>query len=300
MITAIPIAMRIARKPSMANGHGFLADFPFRGTELVYSDPPYLQATRRSDRRYRHDYTDADHVALLAQDDRHGDGHRKRGREAIEEIGIIPCYTGTLVHDCWASYLAYGQCTHQLCGPHLLRELTFIVDSNGFRWARLMKKLLREICHRVNKSTTKTLTEPECRSVIKRYRTILTQGGKELPEIPPRPKGKRGRIAKSDAHNLHERLAKHQEPVLRFMSNPNVSFTNNTGEQKIRMAKVKIKVSGCFRTRLHAEAWCRNSSYLSSMAPLGYNPLVAIQIALAGNAADMIKIHNPKHASTEG
>ena len=45
--------------------HEFLAEFAFRGTELVYSDPPYLRATRRSDRRYRHDYTDADHVALL-------------------------------------------------------------------------------------------------------------------------------------------------------------------------------------------------------------------------------------------
>ena len=43
----------------------FLAGFPFRGTELVYSDPPYLWATRRSRRRYRHDCTDADHVALL-------------------------------------------------------------------------------------------------------------------------------------------------------------------------------------------------------------------------------------------
>ena len=57
------------------------------------------------------------------------------------------------------------------------------------------------------------------------------------------------------------------------------------------MAKVKIKVSGCFRTRFYAEAWCRISSYLSSMAALGYNPLVAIQIALAGNAAEMIKMH---------
>jgi hypothetical protein len=170
----------------------------------------------------------------------------------------------------------------------LLRELTFIIDANGFRWARLMKKLLNEVCHRVNQSATRTLAEPECRSVSRRYRTILTQGGKELPDIPPRPKGHRGRIAKSDAHNLHERLAKHQESVLRFMSDPNVSFTNNNGEQNIRMAKVKSKVSGCFRTRLHAEAWCRISSYLSSMAALGYNPLVAIQIALAGNAAHMI------------
>jgi len=45
--------------------HAFLAGFPFRGTELVYSDPPYLRATRRSRRRYRHDYSEADHAALL-------------------------------------------------------------------------------------------------------------------------------------------------------------------------------------------------------------------------------------------
>ena len=121
------------------------------------------------------------------------------------------------------------KCCAQHFGSHLLRELTFIVEANAFRWARLMKKLLREACHKVNKSTTKTLSEAERLAVRKRYRTILTQGGKELPEIPPRPKGKRGRIAKSDAHNLHERLVKHEESVLRFMGDPDVRFTNNFG-----------------------------------------------------------------------
>ena len=167
-------------------------------------------------------------------------------------------------------------------------------------WARLMKKLLHEACHRVNKSTTKTLSEAERLAVRKRYRTILTQGDKELPENPPRPKGKRGRIAKSDAHNLHERLMKHEESVLRFMGDPDVSFTNNSDEQKIRMARVKMKVSGCFRTRFYAEAWCRISSYLSSMAVLGYKPLVAIQIALAGKAADKIKMHHPHTTQQRG
>ncbi len=46
--------------------HRFLADFPFDGTELVYSDPPYLQSTRKSGRRYRYDYEAGDHEALLA------------------------------------------------------------------------------------------------------------------------------------------------------------------------------------------------------------------------------------------
>ena len=45
--------------------HRFLKEYPFDGTELVYSDPPYLHRTRKSARRYRHDYGDADHEALL-------------------------------------------------------------------------------------------------------------------------------------------------------------------------------------------------------------------------------------------
>ncbi len=48
------------------------------------------------------------------------------------------------------------------------------------------------------------------------------------------------------------------------------------------MSKVKQKVSGCFRTRHYAEAYCRISSYLQTMANRGYNPLVAIQMALSG------------------
>ena len=218
--------------------------------------------------------------------------HRKRGRQAIEQIGLIPAYRGTLVHDCWASYLRYEQCRHQLCGSHLLRELTFVVESNSHRWARLLKALLQQACHQVNRSQSKVLSAAACKALRKRYRTILTQGAKELPAIPPRSKGRRGRIAKSAAHNLHERLVQHEASVLRFLSDAHVSFTNNSGERALRMAKVKIKVSGCFRTPAYGEAYARISSYLQSMAALGYNPLVAIQIALAGQAADMVKEHD--------
>ena len=46
--------------------HQFLADFDYQGRELVYCDPPYLHATRTSKRRYRYEYEEADHYALLA------------------------------------------------------------------------------------------------------------------------------------------------------------------------------------------------------------------------------------------
>jgi len=115
---------------------------------------------------------------------------------------------------------------------------------------------------------------------------VLTRGDKQLPPIPPRVDGKRGRLAKSDAHNLHERLRKHEAAVLLFAKDPYVSFTNNRAERDLRMAKVKQKVSGCFRTVTYAEAYCRISSYLQTKSAEGVNPLFAIQMALAGNIND--------------
>ncbi len=41
--------------------------------------------------------------------------HRKRGKEAIEDLNIIPRYGGVIIHDCWASYLSYNHCCHGLC-----------------------------------------------------------------------------------------------------------------------------------------------------------------------------------------
>lgn len=103
-----------------------------------------------------------------------------------------------------------------------------------------------------------------------------------MPEIPKKTDKRRGRIAKSDAHNLWKRLSKFEISVLLFARLPYVPFTNNRAEQDLRMAKVKQKVSGCFRTLEHAQAYCRISSYLQTMKNRGFNPLIAINMALNG------------------
>ena len=209
--------------------------------------------------------------------------HRRRGKEAMKEINIIPRYGGVIVHDCWGSYLSYDHCEHGLCGSHLLRELVFVIESNHYAWARNMKRLLQNTCKAVAESDEKRLDDKAYANVQKNYRNILTRGKEELPLIPPKPSGQRGRIAKSDAHNLLERLQKYEASVLLFAKNPHVPFTNNRAERDLRMAKVKQKVSGCFRVSDYAKAYCRISSYLQTMANKGFNPLIAIQMALAGN-----------------
>jgi hypothetical protein len=208
--------------------------------------------------------------------------HPKRGRAAVEAINILPRYGGTAIHDCWASYLAYDHCDHGLCGSHLLRELTFVVETNAYRWAANLKRLLTQTCTQVAKSPAKCLSATDYKNLRKRYRNLLSRGNKELPPIPPRQNAKRGRVAKSDAHNLWERLKRYERAVLLFAELPHVPFTNNRAERDLRMSKVKQKVSGCFRTLQYAEAYCRISSYLQTMAYRGYNPLLAIQMALSG------------------
>lgn len=132
------------------------------------------------------------------------------------------------------------------------------------------------------KTKKKRLSEKQYANLQKRYRNIITRGEAELPAIPPKLNGKRGKIAKSDAHNLWERLRDCESSVLLFSKKSEVSFKNNRAERDLRMSKVKQKVSGCFRTEIYAKAYCRISSYLQTMANKGYNPLIAIQMALAG------------------
>lgn len=208
--------------------------------------------------------------------------HRRRGTEAIDDISIIPRYEGVIIHDCWASYLSYRHCGHGLCGSHLLRELTFIVDANDYQWAKDMKQLLQGACKKVSQRKRKRLMKKEYVTLQASYQEIIAQGEQELPVIPEKPKGQRGKMAKSDAHNLWERLKEYECAVLLFAKESHVPFTNNRAERDLRMSKVKQKVSGCFRTLKYAEAYCRISSYLQTMANKGHNPLIAIQMALSG------------------
>ena len=63
--------------------------------------------------------------------------HDKRGHIAMEEMGIIQHSSGTLVHDCCASYWCFTNVKHQLCGAHLLRELKGIEENRPNQtWAK--------------------------------------------------------------------------------------------------------------------------------------------------------------------
>ncbi len=211
--------------------------------------------------------------------------HAKRGKEALEEIGILPRFTGWAMHDHWPSYQLFHNCDHAYCNAHHLRELQFITEQYAQPWAADMAQLLRDIKAEVDEAAVVANALPPERIAHFRqeYKTILQQGFQANPTpAKPQPK-RRGRLKQSPPKNLLDRLDKHKTGVLAFMTDFRIPFDNNLAERDIRMVKVKQKVSGGFRTQAGAKTFCAIRSYISTVRKHGANVIRAIQDALHGN-----------------
>ena len=193
--------------------------------------------------------------------------HRKRGKEAMDELGVLKKFTGRLVHDCLPSYFKFKNCRHGVCNAHLLRELTFIHEVHHQEWARKMSDLLREMLQHVKerKDNVSRLTAKQIAPWIRRYRTLLRQGRAINPALPPPVAPRRGRRKQTKAQNLLDRLEQHERSALAFLHDFRVPFTNNQAEQDLRMMKVQQKISGTFRTVEGARMFARIRGYVSTV-----------------------------------
>lgn len=213
--------------------------------------------------------------------------HKARGTAAMDSGGVLPRFKGILCHDHWKPYYSYS-CTHSLCNAHHLRELERAIEQDNQEWAEKMQHLLREINTAVDRAGGK-LSPEESEKFCKRYRTIITEGEQECP-APTRPEGekKRGRVKRSKARNLLERLKEFEADVLRFMDNVLVPFSNNQGERDLRMTKVHQKIAGCFRSSEGAHYFCRIRSYLSTCKKHGVSANEALTLLFLETYPDFI------------
>lgn len=246
-------------------------------SELLHADETGLRIEGRL--QWLHTATNAEWTAY--------DVHEKRGKEAFQAIGMLPAYTGVLVHDCWASYFSGDyHFEHALCGAHLLRECQGIIDYDGHQWATELQALLREAWTETKQAREeKRAVDPQTIADLEsRYDAILDRGAHEWMS-PPEPEApqKRGRKAKSKAANLAERFRLHKPAVLRFLHDARVPFDNSQAERDIRMVKEKQKVSGTFRTPEGAQRFARIRGFISTLRKQNHKVLDSLILAVRGD-----------------
>ena len=118
---------------------------------------------------------------------------------------------------------------------------------------------------RAREAGANSLAPPVLEGFLARYWEILRLGlafHRNLPRLQRHPSN-RGRTKHRPGHNLLIRLHEFKDDVLRFLVDFSVPFTNNLAEQALRMVKVKMKISGAFRT---FEAACDFASVRSVVA----------------------------------
>lgn len=209
--------------------------------------------------------------------------HCKRGSEAMDEIDILPHFKGVMCHDHWKPYFKYD-CSHSLCNAHHLRELTRAEEQDSQKWAKSVRELLVKINEEKGLGN---LTQKVANSYRLEYRRILEEAENECP-CAKRKEGQKGRIKKSVSRNLLERLRDYENDVLRFMQNDFVPFTNNRGENDLRMTKVQQKISGCFRSMDGAYIFCRIRGYLSTCRKHEVTATQALRLLFLGKMPDFV------------
>ena len=211
--------------------------------------------------------------------------HAKRGQEAINDFDLLPKFKGTAIHDHWVPYFAFGEVIHGLCNAHHLRELTFIEEQEKEEWALEMKKLLLKAKKLVEENLEKGCLPEETKAEIeKEYEAIALKGLTYHLNLSPLPSKGKGKRKQRVGKNLLDRLLDKRESVLRFIYDFSVPFTNNLGEQDIRMMKVKQKISGCFRTLEGGKIFCRIRSYISTARKQGWQIWDTLADAINGSS----------------
>ena len=204
---------------------------------------------------------------------------------AGEKRGDIPTdlQGGVVVHDHFLPYRTMNAVDHAFCNAHILRELQALIEIDKEPWAEQMRDLLLDANAAVNKAREagETALPPKwVAAFVERYWDAVKLGHsfhRQLPELAQ--KAMRRRLKQREGKNLIERLKTFKTETLRFLNDFDVPFTNNQAEQDLRMMKVKMKISGSFRTLEGAQTFATLRSVVSTARKQGRNILQILTVS---------------------
>ena len=138
--------------------------------------------------------------------------------------------------------------------------------EDGSLWAEEMREFLFDLYR---------MPHPAAADEVRRHYQVIPAHA-DAEEPPPLP-GRRGKPKRSARRNPLNRLKRYEEGVLAFASEEDVPFTDNQAERDLRPAKVKQKVSGCFRTETGADVYARLQAVISTFRKQGLKVFASLR-----------------------
>lgn len=157
-------------------------------------------------------------------------------REMDDRFGKDALKDTVLTTDRHSAYFSMNVKGHQICIPHLLRNLNYLNELDpGQTWSSRLQELLRKAVHWRNENPD---TVADTTTWIESLDRLLNE---DLEEF------------RKPFRQLRNSIRKLKDHVFHFLNDPEVPSHNNASEAGIRVLKVKQKRSGGFRSQGGAE-----------------------------------------------
>jgi len=194
--------------------------------------------------------------------------NKSRGTKVINETFEDGFNNACVVHDNYSSYSTLDAHSEQLCLAHKLRDLNYAIECDDTLLMKDIKHLLKEamLDHKEN--------------LTKEQRVFIKQEyEKSFDYLLNRPV-----ILKSETHKQIKSFTKARDKIFTFLLHPNIPPDNNGSERAIRNVKVKLKVSGQFKTIQGAEDYATLRSIIDTSRKRGLNEFSSLMGIVRGDS----------------
>jgi len=149
-----------------------------------------------------------------------------------------------LSSDQYAAQLSTPAKGHQICYPHLYRRIVFLQDAEPSFWLADIKQVLKSAEKLKKKNPQRKRYDPSAKKLEDRLNQLL------LLKLDPKKQ--------KETFTFQKSLVKHRHAIFTFLYYKEVPPDNNSSEQAIRNAKVKMKISGFFKSQQNTYAQIRS------------------------------------------
>ncbi len=193
---------------------------------------------------------------------------RSRATKVIDDTFENGFVNACVVHDNYSSYNALIAHNEQLCLAHKLRDINYAIECDDTILMKELKQLLKEAMLDHKEKMTR-----ERRVILKQEYEASFDYLLNRPVIP-----------KSETHKQIKSLTKSRDKIFTFLLHPNIPPDNNGSERAIRNIKVKLKVSGQFKTVQGAEDYAALRSIIDTSRKRDLNEFDSLMGAIRGNS----------------